>query len=291
MKLCHTCHKEINEKNNFCNKNCYFLRKKYNNHSEETKRKIAKGNSKPHTEARKKNISKAKTKPIEKSLLLYLENLWSLKYLNPIVIKDLCGLSRRSRIYENLVNSYCKYEQYKWMPSTWYPEHYQKLYELANQKIWYKQIAKILGFGQKQVLCVMQKLGLPINTNDPDRWKCIISKPELLVLNWIKEENYEVETQFHLGNFFYDGHVKESNILIEVNGDYWHCNPKVYKKGAINEMQKSHVRRDFAKKGFAAKQGYYLVTIWEKDIKEKYEKIKEWLLNKIKFNIVEKKHE
>lgn len=78
---------------------------------------------------------------------------------------------------------------------------------------------------------------------------------------------------------------------LEVNGDYWHCNPKVYKKGAINEMQKSHIRRDFAKKGFAAKQGYYLVTIWEKDIKEKSEKIKEWLLSKIKFNIVEKKHE
>jgi very-short-patch-repair endonuclease len=207
------------------------------------------------------------------------------------VIKEITGLAKQSRIYKNLFNKFCKHEQKKFMPSDWYPEHYQKLIELADQKIWFKQIAKMLGFGQKQVYYVMKKLGLHVNTRNPNAWSCVTSKVEFQVLSWIKEENYQIETQFHLGNFLFDGHIKNSNILIEVNGDYWHCNPKVYKSGPINQMQKSHIKRDFAKKAFAAKQGYYLVTLWEKDIKENLQKTKEWLLNKIKSNLVEIKND
>lgn len=291
MNLCHKCRSEIPENKNFCNKVCYFSRKNYRNHSEETKRKIAKGNSKPLTEQRKKNISLSKQKPIDEELLKTLNHLWSLTYLSPKVIKEISGLSKGSRIYKNLFKQFCKHEQKKFMPSDWYPEHYQKLFELADQRVWFKQIAKILGFGQKQVYSVMNKLGLQINTRDPNAWSCVTSKLEFEVISWIKEQNYKVETQFHIGNFFYDGHIKNSNILIEVNGDYWHCNPQVYKNGPINQMQKSHIRRDFAKKGYAAKQGYYLVTIWEKSVKDSPAKTKEWLLDKIKSNIVETKND
>ena len=62
-----------------------------------------------------------------------------------------------------------------------------------------------------------------------------------------------VDTQFPLGNFFFDARIQNTNVLIEVNGDYWHCNPKVYVNGPINEMQKAHIRRDFAKKAYASK--------------------------------------
>lgn len=111
------------------------------------------------------------------------------------------------------------------------------------------------------------------------------------MISWIKDHLYEVETQFQMGNFLYDAHVKNSNILIEVNGDYWYCNPKVYTSGPINEMQKSHLRRDFAKKNHAKQQGYYLITVWEKDIKETPEKIKDWILNKIQTNIIKNTNE
>lgn len=286
MKYCFTCNKEIKETKIFCNTECYLKRKGYNKHSEETKKKIAKGNSKPFTEERKKNISKARTSVIPNSLIKKLDELWSLKYLNSFVIKELAGLSRRSRIYDNLYKKHCRHEQLLFMPKDWYPEHYLKLIELANQKIWYKEIAKILGFGEKQILNISKKLGLPINTRNPNAWSCVISKPELLVISWIRDANYEIDTQYQLHKFLYDAHVKNTNILIEVNGDYWHCNPKVYVNGPINDLQKSHMRRDFAKKGFAIKAGYYLITLWEKNIKENPEKTRDWLLGKIKQNLV-----
>jgi hypothetical protein len=56
-------------------------------------------------------------------------------------------------------------------------------------------------------------------------------------------------------------------------------------------MQKSHLRRDFAKKNHAKQQGYYLITVWEKDIKETPEKIKDWILNKIQTNIIKNTNE
>jgi hypothetical protein len=106
------------------------------------------------------------------------------------------------------------------MPTNWYPEHYSKLIELSAQGIWFKEIARVLGFEKQQVFHVMEKLGLKINTRDPNAWQCIVSSVEKTVISWIKDHLYEVETQFQMGNFLYDAHVKNSNILIEVNGDY-----------------------------------------------------------------------
>ena len=288
MKKCHTCKKEIIENKIFCNKHCYFLRSDYGKHSEETKKKIAIGNSKPMTVNRKLAMSNARTYKPSQTLLEKLEQLWSFRYLSPCVIKEAVGLKNSEKVYKRLFKTYCKIDQFKFMPGNWQLEHYQKLIELATQNVWFKTIAKILGFGQKQVYHISKKLNLPINTRDPNVYSSITSKPELLVISWIKNEGYDISTQYPLGNFLYDCHVKNTNILIEVNGDYWHCNPKVYTTGAINEMQKSHIRRDFAKKGFASKQGYYLITVWEKDINENSEKTKSWVLGKIKTNIVEK---
>lgn len=287
MRKCHTCGKDISENKKFCEKSCYFARRNYRSHSEETKQKIAAGNSKPHTEERKKNISNAKKQPVNEALLNKLKSFWKLGYLNPDVIKELAGLPPRSRIYNELFLAHCEVPQHKFMPSDWYPEHYSKLFELAHQNIWYKQIAKFLGFGEKQVVNVMIKLGLPINTRNPDAWSSCTSGIERQVLSWIQEEKFEIETQFHIGNFLYDCHIKNSNILVEVNGDYWHCNPNVYRDGPINDMQKSHIRRDFAKKDFAKRQGYYLITVWEKRIKENPEDTKQWVLGKIRSNMME----
>lgn len=42
-------------------------------------------------------------------------------------------------------------------------------------------------------------------------------------------------TQFPLGGKLFDFRITNTNILIEVNGDYWHCNPNLYK---IDEIVK-----------------------------------------------------
>lgn len=282
VNLCFTCGKSIPELKTFCNKECYFRRKNYRKQSEETRRKIASGNSKPMSLERKLAISKSRLNVPSKELLEKLQWCWSLGYLNPLVIKDLCGIKRNGAFYNRLVAEYCRTEQHKFMPSDWYPEDYEKLIELASQGIWYQTIAKILSSSLNQVVNISKKLGLPINTHKPDPWSSSTSKIESEVLKWLKDEEIRISQQFSLGKFYFDAHVIDTNVLIEVNGDYWHCNPRVYLSGPINEMQKRMMRRDFAKKAFAKSKGYKLITVWENDVRKDSSSSKQWVLKKIK---------
>lgn len=58
-------------------------------------------------------------------------------------------------------------------------------------------------------------------------------------------------------------------MLIEYNGDYWHCNPKKYKADyfniKVNMTAKEIWDRDAAKEKLAIKYGYNFLTIWESD--------------------------
>lgn len=286
MKCCPACNKEIsNSLKIFCNKVCYRNRKKFHTykHSNETKNKIAIANSKkPFTKERKKAISIARTFVPASDLIEKLNDYWKLRYLNRRIIMELCGLSKNKSIYQRLFKQYCNYVQLEHMPINWYPQHYETLIKLGKQNVYYIDIAKTLGFGKKQVYCIAQKLCIKLNRKNPNAWSCVISKPELQVIDWIKNAGYKINTQFQLGNFLFDAHIVNTDILIEINGDYWHCNPKVYKNGPINEMQKAHMRRDFAKKACALQHGFKLITVWEFDIRNSKNNIHEWILKKVK---------
>ena len=65
--------------------------------------------------------------------------------------------------------------------------------------------------------------------------------------------------------------VKE--IIIEVQGDYFHCNPKLYPKGPKNENQIKYVIRDYYKKCFYLGNDYVLIEIWEDDIRNNFDKV------------------
>jgi G:T-mismatch repair DNA endonuclease (very short patch repair protein) len=70
-------------------------------------------------------------------------------------------------------------------------------------------------------------------------------------------------------------------MLIEFNGDYWHCNPKKY--GAdyfnvkLNMTAKQIWDRDAEKEQLAKQNGYEFLTIWESD----YRKSKSVIIKKI----------
>jgi G:T-mismatch repair DNA endonuclease (very short patch repair protein) len=81
-------------------------------------------------------------------------------------------------------------------------------------------------------------------------------------------------TQFLIKGKIFDFKISNTNILIEVNGDYWHCNPKKYK---VDESVKfpGGVKRvidiwkkDENKKSKAEKEGYKVIYIWEDEIKK-----------------------
>lgn len=105
-----------------------------------------------------------------------------------------------------------------------------------------------------------------------------ISKPEQIVKD-ILIKNFGENNVVHqfaligdLGEWVYDFKVFDK-ILVEVNGDYWHMNPKLYlDENAFNNSKqmtaKEIWKRDNDKMTDAKFNGYKPITIWEDDLKE-----------------------
>jgi G:T-mismatch repair DNA endonuclease (very short patch repair protein) len=65
----------------------------------------------------------------------------------------------------------------------------------------------------------------------------------------------------------YDFKIKGKNILIEVDGDYWHCNPNIEKfKDPKLQWHFDNIQRDKIKNQWALENGYQLLRFWENDI-------------------------
>ena len=57
-------------------------------------------------------------------------------------------------------------------------------------------------------------------------------------------------------------------LLIEIDGGYYHSDPRVVKEGKMNPMQKHNKAVDEYKDKWALMHGIPLLRIWEKDIRE-----------------------
>lgn len=70
----------------------------------------------------------------------------------------------------------------------------------------------------------------------------------------------------------YDFHILDSNIILEINGDYWHANPNLYEETSliqypgIKKYAKEVWDSDKLKKELAESYGYKVLYIWESDI-------------------------
>ncbi len=96
------------------------------------------------------------------------------------------------------------------------------------------------------------------------------------VIECLKERGFDPEIEFRIafpprGYRSYD--VKVGNKLIEVQGDYWHANPKKYKPDDIIEWSMGKMTaqqvwtRDEFKRDLALSSGYELFVVWEHDWK------------------------
>ena len=95
------------------------------------------------------------------------------------------------------------------------------------------------------------------------------------MLNWFIDFNIKTEKKlFFLDSYFsYDVFIENTNLLIEVNGDYWHANPLLYKENDImlygtekSTTAKTIWERDKIKLEHALNQGYKTFVVWENDL-------------------------
>jgi very-short-patch-repair endonuclease len=85
---------------------------------------------------------------------------------------------------------------------------------------------------------------------------------------FLRRLGVDVEEQHQIGYRYYDFKVKGQKILIEFDGDFYHCNPEIYDK-PINQMQKDAIDNDTFKDLLAASRGYIVIRVWENDYKNK----------------------
>ena len=67
---------------------------------------------------------------------------------------------------------------------------------------------------------------------------------------------------------FYDFYLPEHNLIIEVDGSWFHSDPRLVKEEEMNPMQKRNKRVDEYKNRWALAHGIPILRVWEKDIRE-----------------------
>lgn len=79
---------------------------------------------------------------------------------------------------------------------------------------------------------------------------------------------------------FYDFYLPDYNILIEVDGDFWHCNPNKFLDPKY-ESQKNNLKRDKEKNQWALENRYKLLRFWEDDINNNIKEVKRILMENL----------
>jgi G:T-mismatch repair DNA endonuclease (very short patch repair protein)/endogenous inhibitor of DNA gyrase (YacG/DUF329 family) len=95
------------------------------------------------------------------------------------------------------------------------------------------------------------------------------SKPEKKIEKILKDMNFNVVRTFKVGEYICDIFVPEFNLIIEYNGDYWHCNPNKYNKDYLHPHKKKTSSEiwedDRIRVDNIINYGYTLEVVWESD--------------------------
>ena len=93
--------------------------------------------------------------------------------------------------------------------------------------------------------------------------------------NFLDKLGVEYQYQFEakdIGRFF-DFYLPKSNLIIEIDGDYWHGNPEKYEKDELKKHQIKAQRIDEYKTKWALLHSIPVLRIWESDIRNNPKKV------------------
>lgn len=94
----------------------------------------------------------------------------------------------------------------------------------------------------------------------------INSKPQLIANSLLDKLHIEYEREKQFLYYSVDNYLIKYNLIIEIQGDYWHCNPIKY-KNQISEIQSGVIRKDKAKHTYIKKEyGIDILYLWENDL-------------------------
>jgi len=116
-----------------------------------------------------------------------------------------------------------------------------------------------------------QKAGRASHINQNQRYQKM-NKIETLVGLELFRRNLNFEYSVIICRKQFDFGIRDKKVLIEVHGDYWHGNPKLFSeelvpnKRLLNDTQKKKIEYDKKKADLARKHNFRLIILWESEI-------------------------
>ena len=125
-------------------------------------------------------------------------------------------------------------------------------------------------YGKKHSKQTLDLISKKISENPPKQ-SCV-SKLEKKLLSEIKNRGIEAKGTVSIDRFICDIFIEKYNLVIEFNGDYWHCNPKKYKPDYFHPHKKKTAKEiwdeDKLRIDYLKKMGYNLEVIWEREFSD-----------------------
>jgi G:T-mismatch repair DNA endonuclease (very short patch repair protein) len=131
------------------------------------------------------------------------------------------------------------------------------------------QVGKMNPFyGKTHTKETVELISKKISENPPKQSS--VSNKEKKLLTEVKKLKYTPIGSYSVGRYVCDIYIESLNLIIEFNGDYWHCNPNKYDKGYLHPHKKKTAKEiwdeDNLRVDNIKKYGYNLEVIWECDL-------------------------
>jgi G:T-mismatch repair DNA endonuclease (very short patch repair protein) len=141
---------------------------------------------------------------------------------------------------------------------------------LDSQRIPWDKLINKYGITKSQYMNILKKHGVQ-NYVHKEQDFSIQTNPEKEVEGILLDLNISYLRERYIKHkTFRCDFIVDSQIIVEVQGDYWHGNHRLFNKEDLNNIQKDKIERDKKKFEFAYEKGYTVIEIWEMDIYNKY---------------------
>lgn len=205
--------------------------------------------------------------------------------INPsAIIKKIKQLNIHARTIKESCNTYERKEKYKQtcLKNFGYEHNFCK--NTDSRKKWEKRLFEEYGISnifQREDVKLKSHISLFHHKGKTQLRK--ISKIEKIVLDFLINEGYNVinNKKIMCNNKVKYADCVIGNKIIEVNGDIYHANPRIYKSNDLirfwgyNDKAKLLWDKDYQKYQEYKQLGYNVLYVWEYDIKNDFNLVKE----------------
>jgi len=290
----------------YCSRDCYFKSRvglKWPKRGEKTS-KALKGRS---TIERGPNISKALKKRYKKingwlsdSEIKIIEKYFIEGYTNDFIsimkneFPNKNPFLLKHYVNENIewfnsftIKKYIPRKVQKWKIDTWIQ------FKSDCFKYHYIQIGKMYSMKKGMVLSICKKMNIEVlGSLDSDKKMTNIEK---IIFNWLIKNNINFERERCLNPYLKNNKRKYkyridflvNNICLEVHGDYWHVNPRLfYNFDLLSNKQKRNLLNDKEKENWCINNNYRFYIIWELDLINNVEKVLKDFKNFMMSNLI-----